>query len=105
MNILNATTFFDDKYTDFRNRIQYIEMCANYCVMLQLANLVSQCLYFVLTTIQNMNVGRKRKPNKNFNEKKSRMIKDEVFEIDEERSKIIEDEIFEVDNGRKETWL
>ena len=86
LNILNATTTFDDKYIDVQERIQYIEMCANYCILFQVANLASQFLYFVLTTIQNMNLGRTPKSNK-------------------KRGRMIEDEIYEDHNGRKETWL
>ena len=78
MNILNATAVFDDKYTDVVNRIQYIETCATGCIFLQLANYVSQFLYFVLTTIQTMNLDRKqtKKKNKIIQEKQSRINDD-----------------------------
>ena len=84
LNILNATAVFDDKYTDVVNRIQYIETCATGCIFLQLANYVSQFMYFVLTTIQTMNLDRKQAKKKN---------------------KIIQEEQSRIDDGATDTWL
>ena len=90
MNILNATTIFDDKYTEVANKIKYIESCATGFILLQVSNYFIQFLYFVLTTIQTMNVGRKPKANKKQNEMKTYKIQEEIDYVD---------------NGGHETWL
>ena len=88
MNILNATSVIDDKYKDVRNRIQYIEICANYCIVLQFANLFSQFMYFTLTTVQNMSCDRKQAEKKN-----------------KRKKPIIQEELARVDDGATDTWL
>ena len=92
MNILNATSVFDEKYSDVRNRIQYIEICANYCIVLQFANLFSQFMYFALTTVQNMNCDRNQRTKKN--EKKNKR-----------KEQIIREEQARIDDGATDTWL
>ena len=88
MNILNATSVIDDKYKDVRNRIQYIEICANYCIVLQFANLFSQFMYFVLTTVQNMSCDRNQAEKK-----------------DQRKKQIIQEEQARIDDGATDTWL
>ena len=94
LNILNATTIFDDKYTEVVNKIQYNESCATGFILLQVANYFTQFLYFVLTTIQTMNVRRKPKPNKKPKPSPT-----------EKKSQAIQEEIYRVHNGAHETWL
>ena len=96
LNILNATTIFDDKYTEVVNKIQYIESCATGFILLQIANYFTQFLYFVLTTIQTMNLGRKPKPN--------RKPKPSTRPTGK-KTRQIQEEIDYVDNGAHETWL
>ena len=88
MNILNATSVIDDKYKDVRNRIQYIEICANYCIVLQFANLFSQFMYFALTTVQNI-IGEHKQAEKKNKRKKQ----------------IIQEEQARIDDGATDTWL
>ena len=88
MNILNATSVFDDKYIDVRNRIQYLEICANYCIVLQFANLFSQFMYFALTTVQNMSCDRNQAEKK-----------------DQRKKQIIQEERARIDDGATDTWL
>ena len=88
MNILNATSVFDDKYVDVRNRIQYLEICANYCIVLQFANLFSQFMYFALTTVQNMSCDRNQGKKK-----------------DQRKKQIIQEEQARIDDGATDTWL